>query len=236
MEKLSIAVIVPVLNEMKRLPDLMQMLAELNADEVMIVDGESTDGSADWLSGEISKRASESGFVYCTSSPGRALQLNSGAELCHSEILLFLHADTGIHAASLERIRDVMQNPEVVGGRFDLNLTGTGLVFRLIEFMINLRSRLSRISTGDQAMFVRREVFERLGRFPNQSLMEDIELSKRLKREGSVVCLRERITTSSRRWEKHGVMRTIVLMWKLRFLYWTGVSPGRLEKMYRHAR
>lgn len=232
MEKLSIAVIVPVLNEMKRLPELLQMLAELNADEVMIVDGESIDGTAVFLS------ENDSGTVcsYCISKPGRATQMNRGAEQSHSDILLFLHADTRINAASLDRVREVMQNPEAVGGRFDLSLSGARPLFRLIEFMINLRSRLSRISTGDQAMFVRRKLFEDVGGFPDQPLMEDIELSRRMKRQGTIACLRDRVTTSSRRWEKHGIMKTIVLMWKLRFLYWTGVSADQLEKMYRHAR
>ncbi|MES0372581.1 MAG: TIGR04283 family arsenosugar biosynthesis glycosyltransferase, partial [Mariprofundaceae bacterium] len=173
---------------------------------------------------------------YSKSRSGRAQQMNRGAELCHSEVLLFLHADTEMNAASLDSVRDVMQKTYVAGGRFDVTLTGSRPLFRVIEFMINLRSRMSKISTGDQSMFVRRDLFESVGGFPNQPLMEDIELSKRLKREGSIACLRDSVITSSRRWEQHGLMRTILLMWKLRLLYWAGVSPERLEKMYRHAR
>lgn len=109
-------------------------------------------------------------------------------------------------------------------------------MLRLIERMINLRSRFTKISSGDQAMFVRRKLFEKLGGFSDQPLMEDIEFSRRLKQQGRVACLHDRVTTSSRRWEQFGIFRTIVLMWKLRFLYWAGVSPERLAKIYRDAR
>lgn len=232
MERPSIAVIVPILNEKKRLPDLFHMLAELNADEVMIVDGESIDGTAIFLS----EKTSESGFSCCESRPGRAIQMNKGAELCKSDILLFLHADTEITSNALAHVRDAMRDSKIVGGRFDIALSGSRPAFRLIEFMINLRSRITKISTGDQAMFVRRDVFESLDGFPDQPLMEDIEFSKHLKREGRISCLRDKVTTSSRRWKRYGIMKTIVLMWKLRFLYWIGVSPEHLVKLYSHAR
>jgi hypothetical protein len=129
-----------------------------------------------------------------------------------------------------------MADSEVVGGRFDLKLSGRHPMLRLIEQMINLRSRFTKISTGDQAMFVRRNVFESLGGFSDQPLMEDVEFSRRLKQRGKVACLYGRVTTSSRRWEQSGMFMTILLMWKLRFLYWAGVSPERLARIYRDAR
>ncbi len=225
----SIAVIVPLLNERDRLPGLLQMLAGLHADEVVIVDGGSTDGTELLLA--------EAGLPWCRGRPGRAAQMNRGAEQCRSEILLFLHADTEITSIALQHLREVMSDPDrVVGGRFDVRLSGNAALFRIIEYFINLRSRLTKISTGDQGIFVRRDLFERVGGFPDQPLMEDIEFSKRLKREGRLACLRDKVTTSSRRWEKHGIIRTTMLMWKLRFLYWVGVTPERLARMYQYAR
>ncbi len=224
----TIAIVVPLLNEAKSLPQLLQQLDGLNADEVVLVDGGSEDGSLELLG--------HSPFRWLQSDRGRAVQMNAGASICQSETVLFLHADTEINAAAVAAARDAMADSEVVGGRFDLKLSGTHPMLRLIEQMINLRSRFTKISTGDQAMFVRRDIFEGLGGFSDQPLMEDIEFSRRLKQQGRVICLRDKVTTSSRRWEKSGIFRTILLMWKLRFLYWAGVSPERLAAMYRDAR
>lgn len=224
----TISIVVPILNEGERLPQLLQMLERLHADEVILVDGGSTDGSDMLLSG--------SSFKWIRSAPGRAVQMNRGAEKCRSDILLFLHADTAITPSAVDAAKAVMNHAEVAAGRFDLSLSGRRAVFRLIESMINLRSRITKISSGDQAIFVRRQIFEALGGFPEQPLMEDIELSRRLKRAGRIACLRDKVTTSSRRWEGHGVVRTILLMWKLRFLYWLGAAPESLAQMYRHAR
>jgi rSAM/selenodomain-associated transferase 2 len=228
MGDITIAVVVPILNEAKSLPELLQMLETLKADEVMMVDGGSTDGSDQLL---ISSR-----FKWIKSEPGRALQMNSGAGRCQSDVLLFLHADTEMPFDALTHLRDAMQNLNIVGGRFDVRLSGTRPAFRMIEWFINIRSRLTRISTGDQCQFVRRDIFELMNGFPNQPLMEDVEFSKRLKQRGRVACLRDKVTTSSRRWEQFGMIRTIVLMWKLRFLYWAGVSSERLARIYRDAR
>jgi len=224
----SIAVIVPLLNERDRLPELLEMLNELNADEVVLIDGDSTDGSKELLS--------KSGFLWCSSIPGRAVQMNEGAGECASDILLFIHADTDICSSHLSAVKEAMRSDDTIAGRFDVHLSGSHPAFRLIESMINLRSRLTKIGTGDQCQFVRRTVFDSLGGFPEQPLMEDIEFSKRLKRLGAIACIRDKVTTSSRRWEQFGIFRTIVLMWKLRLLYWLGVSPERLAAMYRDAR
>lgn len=130
-----------------------------------------------------------------------------------------------------------MRDENCVGGHFNIRLSGSLPAFRIIEWFINTRSRLTGISTGDQCQFVRREAFEELGRFPDQPLMEDVEFSRRLKRIGrSTVCLRDKVTTSSRRWEQHGILKTVLLMWKLRLYYWFGVTPDRLAALYRDAR
>ena len=228
MARPTIAVIVPLLNERERLLDLLEMLNELNADEVMLVDGGSTDGTREMIS--------KARFSWCSSEAGRSLQMNRGAEQCRSGILLFIHADTLISSSHIAAVKEALTDTAIVGGRFDISLSGRHAVFRVIEWMINVRSRLSRINTGDQCQFVRRDVFERLNGFPHQPLMEDIEFSKQLKRMGSVAALSDRVVTSSRRWEQHGIIRTILLMWKLRLLYWMGSSPDYLVKIYRDAR
>lgn len=227
-ERPTIAVIVPLLNERQRLPDLIGMLRSLDADEVAIVDGGSSDGSEDLLEA--------SSLHWCTSASGRAVQMNSGASRTCSDILLFLHADTRIDSSHLSAVRKAMGDSAIVGGRFDVRLSGSHPALRMIEWFINFRSRLTRISTGDQCQFVRREAFEEIAGFPEQPLMEDVEFSRRLKRAGNIACLRDKVTTSSRRWERHGILRTVLLMWKIRLLYWLGVSPERLARMYADVR
>jgi len=166
------------------------------------------------------------------SARGRARQMNVGARRAGGDILLFLHADTRLPDGALPAIATVLRDPRVVGGRFDVRFDSSRPVFRMIAFFMNLRSRLSGICTGDQAIFVRREVFEALGGYPDVPLMEDIELSRRLKRRGKIVALRLRVVTSARKWEREGAFRTIVLMWTLRLLYAIGVSPARLHGWY----
>lgn len=222
--KPSVAIVVPVLNEGSGLGPLIRMLRETGADEVVFVDGGSTDSSGEVLE--------ETGVCWYACKPGRARQMNLGASKTESDILLFLHADTTISSSSLEEVRRVMGDKETVAGRFDIRLSGQHFMHRVIAFFVNWRSRLTRISTGDQAMFVRRDVFEKLGGFPEQPLMEDIELSRRLKPVGKIACLREKVMTSSRRWEAHGILRTILLMWWLRFRYWLGADPAELKRHY----
>jgi rSAM/selenodomain-associated transferase 2 len=173
---------------------------------------------------------------YCHSPRGRTLQMNTGASACDSDILIFIHADTVISSSDIELAKKAMQDEAIVGGRFDVCLSGENFAFRIIEYMINLRSRITGISTGDQCQFVRRSVFEAMGGFPEQRLMEDVEFSKRLKRYGKIACLKNKVVTSSRRWEKHGIIKTVMLMWKLRLLYWLGTSPEKLAEIYHHAR
>jgi len=162
--------------------------------------------------------------------------MNAGAKASRSVVLLFLHADTQLPPEARTAIEEALTSPEVVGGRFDVRFDRGTPLGRMISRMINLRSRWSGIATGDQAIFVRRSVFDRLGGFADIPLMEDLEFTKRLKRAGRVAALGAQVTTSYRRWEAWGPVRTVVLMWGLRFLYWVGVSPHRLSRWYGDAR
>ena len=221
-----VSIVVPVLNEAARLPALLKGLAPLrNHAEIIVVDGGSTDGTAE------AARAAE--WVRVLGSPqGRARQMNAGAAAATGEVLLFLHADGVLSPTGLQDIDAALADPQVMGGRFDVRLDSPRWIYRVIEASMNARSRWTGIWTGDQAIFVRRAVFERLGGFPEIPLMEDVEFSRRLKRAGRRVCLRSRVTASARKWEMEGVGRTILLMWTLRFLYRVGVSPARLHHWY----
>jgi rSAM/selenodomain-associated transferase 2 len=147
-------------------------------------------------------------------------------------VLLFLHADTYLPTDARQAISTALSDEACVGGRFDVRFDSPRPIARLVGHMMNLRSRWSGIATGDQALFVRRDVFERTGRFAEIPLMEDIEFSRRLKRAGRLAPLRNQVVTAFRRWERNGPVRTILLMWTLRFLYWIGVSPHRLQHFY----
>lgn len=221
-----ISIIIPVLNEFEALRQHLPSLQKARAagHELILVDGGSTDGGV----------ASSTSLVdvVIASEPGRAGQMNAGAEVARNEVLLFLHVDTQLPEDGLEQIQIAMAKLSSMWGRFDVRLSGARPVLRLIEFMINLRSRVSGVATGDQAIFVRTSVFRRVGGFAKVPLMEDVALSKTLRRIASPVCLRARVTTSSRRWEKHGVVRTVLLMWWLRLLYVLGVTPATLHTMY----
>jgi len=220
----TIAIVVPVLNEAALLPSNIERIRASSADEVIYVDGGSVDGTQDLLIG--------AGVKWFLSPPGRARQMNCGAAQCSSDIINFIHVDTVIFSDHIEAVRQAMRDEAIAGGRLDVRLSGTHPMFRIIESMINLRSRLTKVSTGDQAMFVRRTVFERLGGFPDQALLEDVEMSLRLRRIGRIACLRQQVETSSRRWEQYGIMRTVLLMWWLRFRYWLGADPADLKRLY----
>ena len=193
---MRLSIVVPVLDEADRLEAL---LAELARDcpgvEVVIADGGSRDGSV-----EIAARAPGVGLV--SSARGRARQMNAGAALATGEVLLFLHADTRLPSGAAEAVQRALADPSVVYGRFDVRFDRPGAAFRLIARLMNLRSRLTGICTGDQAIFVRRAAFERLGGYPEIALMEDVELTRRLKRVGRLAALGLRVTTSARRWER----------------------------------
>jgi rSAM/selenodomain-associated transferase 2 len=221
-----LSVIIPVLNEAKNLESILSRLRAIcPAAEVIVVDGGSEDGTSavvcrfPWV-------------TYLSSRRGRASQMNAGAKVANGEVLLFLHADTLLPAGAEGTIVEAFSNPDIVAGRFDIRFDNPRPVFKVIAFFINLRSRLTKICTGDQALFVRQKTFEELGGYPDIPLMEDVELAKRLKRLGKVACLRSKVTTSARKWEREGVFQIILLMWALRFLYFIGVNPYRLHRWY----
>jgi len=225
----TVALVIPVLNEAKSLMHSIERLKALHDTyHVMFCDGGSHDDTCVLLQ--------KYSFNYCRSPRGRALQMNTGAFSCDSDILIFIHADTTISSSDIELVKKAMQDESIVGGRFDVCLSGKNFAFRIIEWMINLRSRITGISTGDQCQFVRRSIFEEMSGFPEQGLMEDVEFSKQLKRYGKIACLKNKVVTSSRRWEENGIIKTVILMWKLRLLYWLGTPPEKLAEIYHHAR
>ena len=221
----ALAIVVPMVDEAATLPALLAHLAGWRARgcEVVLVDGGSRDDSV-----EMARAA---GFRVLIAERGRARQMNAGAQACGRALLLFLHADTRLPEAADAMVRAALAVQ--AWGRFDVRIDGRPLMLRVVAALMNLRSRLSGIATGDQAIFVRREVFEAAGGFPDQPLMEDIELSRRLLRVSRPACLRARVRTSGRRWEQRGVWRTIALMWRLRWAYWRGVPAERLAEAYR---
>ena len=225
---MNISVIVPVLNEEKSIAATLQALAPLQPYETIVVDGGSQDRTP-----EI---AAEFGVKVIPSERGRARQMNRGAREASGDVLLFLHADTRLPPTAFSDIAGAMGDPRYVGGRFDVELDGKHWLLPLVGRLISYRSRLSKVATGDQALFVRREVFQRMGGFADIPLMEDIAFCRTLKRLGEVACLRSRVVTSARRWEVDGVWRTIFRMWTLKLLYLTGVSPARLKQFYADTR
>ena len=223
-----LSIIMPVLDEGEGIADALDALGDLRAlgVEIIVVDG----GSRDATVQRARLRAD-----YVLSAPrGRALQMNVGAAKASGDVLLFLHADTRLPREAERLVLDGLARSAHDWGRFDVTIEGRHPMLRLVAAMMNLRSRLTGIATGDQAIFVKREAFAAAGGFPEIPLMEDIALSKRLKRKSRPLCLRERATTSGRRWETHGVFRTILLMWRLRLAYFLGADPAALAGRYRY--
>jgi len=221
-----LSIVIPVLDEAAGIVATLRALVPLRerGHEVIVVDGGSSDGTA-------ALAAPWAGRVV-DGPRGRARQMNAGAALAHGDVLLFLHADTVLPAAAAAALIAAIA-AGASWGRFDVRISGRSAMFPLIARLMNWRSRLTGIATGDQAIFVRAALFRRLGGFADQPLMEDVELSRRLRRIAHPACLRERVLTSGRRWEARGVWRTIFLMWRLRWCYWRGVSPVELAQAYR---
>lgn len=220
----TISIVVPVLDEERAIAATLERLREPEVLEVIVVDGGSRDGTCERVAPLVD--------VLLSSSPGRARQMNEGARVARGEILFFLHADTLVPAGFAAAIARALTDPTCVGGRFDLELDDPRPIHRLIAAMIRWRSRRTRLFTGDQGIFVRRSVFERLGGYPDEPLMEDLALSRALRGTGRIASLHERVVTSSRRWVAGGVLATILTMWTLRSLYALGVPPRILARWY----
>ncbi len=222
----ALSVIIPVWQEAATIVATLQTLAPLRAagHQVIVVDGGSTDGTPQLANGLCDR--------VVASARGRALQMNAGAQVATGDILLFLHADTRLPASAPDALARFSDSRKA-WGRFDVRLSGKRPLFRVIAWFMNQRSRFSGIATGDQALFVRRTVFEALRGFEPLPLMEDVELSSRLRLVSRPFCIRDPVVTDSRRWEQHGAWRTILLMWRLRWRYWRGESPESLVTVYR---
>jgi rSAM/selenodomain-associated transferase 2 len=225
---MRLSIVVPVLNEAAHVAGTLEALAPVRARgaEVIVVDGGSTDATAA-LARPLADRVLDA-------PRGRAAQMNAGAAAASGDVLMFLHADTRLPDRADDLVRDALASRRRVWGRFDVRFAGGALP--LVAAAMNLRSRLSGIATGDQAMFMTREAFTRAGGFPAIALMEDVVLSARLKRLSPPACLRARVTTSPRRWQAYGTVRTILMMWRLRLAFFLGADPARLARTYSHGR
>jgi rSAM/selenodomain-associated transferase 2 len=221
-----ISIIIPVLDESADIVSSLQALAPLRARgaELIVVDGGSRDRTVA-LSRPLADQV-------INATRGRAMQMNAGAAVAHGEVFLFVHADTRLPADADRPLLDGLAQSGRVWGRFDVAIDGAHSLFPIIAFFMNSRSRMTGITTGDQAMFVTREAFAAVAGFPRIALMEDITLARSLKHLSRPLCLHERVTTSGRRWEQRGVLHTILLMWRLRLAYFFGAKPEDLARQY----
>ena len=222
-----LSIVIPVLNESARMAPALLALAPLRRDghELIVCDGGSTDGTL--------ARCAGLADVVLQSPAGRARQMNAGAARARGEVLLFLHVDTTLPADAPAAIARALAEG-AAWGRFDVRIEGRSALLPVVAAFMNRRSRWTGIATGDQAIFVRRALFHDIGGFPDQPLMEDIELSRRLRLRGHPpACLTQRVGTSGRRWDERGAWRTIWLMWRLRWQYWRGTPAELLARQYR---
>lgn len=225
----ELSIIIPMLNEADRIEHALQRLKFMRERgvEIIVVDGGSDDASVSLAEPYVDLLIEAGEGI----EHNRALQMNAGAFHATGRILLFLHVDTQLPEQAYKLILDAMELPHV-WGRFDVKLSGKYFMFRIIETMMNLRSGLTGVATGDQGIFIMRNIFEKIRGFPDYPIMEDIEISKRLRKKAYPVCLKDKAITSSRRWEKNGIFKTISLMWWLRFLYFIGTHPRVLVNQY----
>jgi rSAM/selenodomain-associated transferase 2 len=224
---MKLSIIVPVLNESVALPAVLTQLLQLRRGgvEVIVADGGSEDGTA-----TIAECA---GFRVVHSEPGRARQMNAGARAAVGDVLLFLHVDTQLPEGAGCLIRAALADGRHVWGRFDVEFDVRTWTMDATALGMNLRSRLTGVATGDQAIFMTRPAFDAVGGFPDQPLMEDVEITSRLRKRTRPACILRPVVTSARRWQTRGAWRTIFLMWRLRLAYWLGASPADLARQYR---
>jgi rSAM/selenodomain-associated transferase 2 len=225
----NFSIIVPVLHEAKRINDLISHLRQLDpveSSEIIVVDGAP---EKDTLQAIHDNRITK-----ISTDKGRARQMNAGALAAKGDILIFLHADTELPLTSLQRINEFINRNEYVGGAFDLGIKSDKMIFKVIAFLGSLRSRLNKIPYGDQAIFIRRDDFNKMEGYRDIPLMEDVELMRRVKRSGKkILILHDRVMTSPRRWEEEGLTYCILRNWILQILYFLGISPHKLVKFYK---
>ncbi len=224
-----VSIVIPVLNEETTIEATLKHLKSLAGNkEIIVVDGGSND--------QTYQLAAELADQVCRSKAGRGVQMNVGAKRAQGDVILFLHSDSRLSENAILAIIEVMGDQSIVGGNFSLRIDDPSWSLRFISYTSNLRAKYLKLAFGDQGIFVRREVFNTLGGYPEVELMEDWEFSKSLAKKGELAYLEERIYTSARRWHKFGVWKTIFLMHKIKFLYICGVDPDKLNQVYRNAR
>ena len=222
----QLSIIIPTLNEEETIAQTLEALADLRVrgTEIIVVDGGSRDATVE--------RAQSCVNCVISAPRGRASQMNAGAEKASGDVVLFLHADTLLPGTADALVVDGLANSGRAWGRFDVTIESRSRLLSVAARLMNIRSRLSGVATGDQAIFIRRETFCSIGGFPEIPLMEDLAISRRLKRVSRPLCLRARVVTSGRRWDRHGTLRMILLMWRLRLAYFFGADPAVLAKRY----
>lgn len=222
---MKISIIIPVLNEEDTIESTLHDLQvyRQQGHEIVVVDGGSADDTVARAYGLVDKTLK--------SKCGRAYQMNTGAEYAEGEVLVFLHADTVLPVGACALISNIIADGND-WGRFNVRLSGKSWIFRVIENMMNWRSWLTSIATGDQAIFVRKSLFTKVGAYPGISLMEDVVLSRKLRNISKPACLKDCVVTSSRKWESNGIVRTVFLMWRLRLMFYFGVPADTLARIY----
>lgn len=222
----SISFVIPILNEEAALTKQSSSFQALikEGHEIIAVDAGSFDASV--------AIAENIGCVCLNSKASRGLQLHIGAEKCSNDIIVFLHADTQLPKSAVQSILNTLSANKKYWGRFDVAFTNSSLVFKTIAWFMNRRSCITAVVTGDHTLFIKRETYFALGGFANIPLMEDVELSKRLKKHSRPACLKDTVITSSRKWETNGILKTVLSMWRFRLLFYFGASPEKLAKQY----
>ena len=224
MTQYNISIIIPVLNEATIIQSTLLELQKNQSIEIIVVDGGSQDNTI--------KIVQQTGAKLITATGGKAAQMNQGANIAQSELLLFLHGDTHLPQNFIPLVRETLNQPKVVAGAFELAINGKEKSFRWVELMVKIRSRLFSLPYGDQGIFIRKNLFEQIGGYRNLPIMEDFDLIQRLKRQGEIAIASGRVLTSGRRWQKLGVWQTTVINQLVIVGYYLGISPAKLRNLY----